>query len=362
MNKRKCRFRTKLLRKREQRQTEPKYLKQIFDYIQDGIIIMNHEREILVMNPSAERMTGWRVGGHVPYCSYCQTREIMPGEDRCYLMAKREVPYFLSAMPTYEGQYIDMEMSTAVIYENEEGSQHEVLLVLKDLTVKKKEEEARISKLVLQKTLECQENEHKRLAQELHDGVGQSLYSISVGLQAIQAQIQQDERFKEYVREIVDELDKVIQDVKLYSLQLRPHSLDRLGLIPTVNHLVGTLAKTHRDIHFSFSRDELPDTTRLSPVIEINLYRVIQEALHNALKYSHASHISIKLAATEDVLTLTIEDDGLGFAKDDVEEGLGLKHMEERVHQINGQFQLESKPGRGTRIQTVIPYKEGEAL
>lgn len=192
-------------------------------------------------------------------------------------------------------------MSTAVISEN--GDQMEVLLVLKDLTMKKKEEEAKISKLVLQKTLEAQENEHKRLAQELHDGVGQSLYS--------QSRMEQEETFKDYMQDIIDELEKAIQDVKLYSLQLCPHSLDQLGLIPAVKHLVSSLNKTHQDVSITFASSDI--SNRLLPIFEINLYRIIQEALHNALKYSQATLIEVILYKEDGELVLIIQDDGIGF-------------------------------------------------
>ncbi|RNB91438.1 PAS domain S-box protein [Brevibacillus fluminis] len=332
------------------------YLKQVFDHLQDGIIIFDKERTILAINPSAEKLTGWHLGGAVPYCSFCQTREVPPGEERCYLVAKREVPYFLSSMPTYEGHYIDVEMSTAVMYENEEQHQQEVLLVLKDMTVKKKEEEARISKLLLHKTLEAQENEHKRLAQELHDSVGQSLYSISVGLQAIQAQIDRDEAFKSYMGEIVHELDKVVNDVKLYSLQLRPHSLDQLGLVPTISNLIHNLNKTHAaNIRFIQNMDSL----RLKPLLEINLYRVTQEALHNALKYSKADEIEVFLSWEDEGLTLAVRDRGVGFSREAIQEGLGLKHMEERVSHMNGQLTIHSILGEGTEIIVTVQEREG---
>lgn len=337
---------------------ESGYLKQIFFHLQDGIIVMDQARKILLMNPSAERITGWKKGEQVPYCSYCQTRELEPGEERCYLLAKREVPYFLSSMPTYEGRYVDMEMSTAVIYENREQKQQEVLLVVKDLTSKLREEEARISKLVLQKTLEAQENEHKRLAQELHDGVGQSLYSVSVGLQAIQARVKQEEQFKEYMQEIVDELEKAIQDVKLYSLQLRPHSLDHLGLIPTVKHLVSSLNKTHLHVNITFSHAHVDD--RVPPILEINLYRVIQEALHNALKYSKATLIEVILYKEQDELVLIVQDNGIGFVMDHVKVGLGLKHMEERVYQMGGKLNIQTAPFAGTTIKVVVGVQGGE--
>ncbi|KZE73996.1 ATPase [Paenibacillus elgii] len=335
------------------------YLKQIYTHLQDGIIVMDQERRILMMNPSAERITGWSEGGHVPYCSYCQTRALEPGEERCYLLAKREVPYFLSSMPTYEGGLVEMEMSTAVIYENAAQKRQEVLLVLKDLTAKRKEEEARLSKMVLQKTLEGQENERKRLAQELHDGVGQSLYSVSVGLQAIRSRTKhQEEAWGNYMQEIVDELEKVIRDVKLYSLQLRPHSLDRLGLIPTVSHLVSTLNKAHPDRQLTFSYSQV--SHRLKPALEIHLYRIIQEALHNALKYSQAALMEVILYREGADLVLTVQDNGIGFIRDRVEEGLGLKHMEERAGQMEGRLHIRSLPGEGTVIQVRVPYKEAE--
>ncbi|MEH6971652.1 PAS domain-containing sensor histidine kinase [Bacillus sp. JJ675] len=342
--------------KEEGKSMESGYFRQIFDHLQDGIIMMDQERRILVMNPSAKKMTGWKVGGKVPYCSYCQTRKLEEGEERCYLLAKREIPYFLSSMPTYEGRFVDMEMSTAVIYEN--GDQKEVLLVLKDLTMKKKEEEARISKLVLQKTLEAQENEHKRLAQELHDGVGQSLYSVSVGIQAIRSRMKQEDTFKEYMQEIIDELEKAIQDIKLYSLQLRPHSLDQLGLIPTVEHLVSGLNKTHKDVSVTFASSNV--SNRLLPSLEINLYRVIQEALHNALKYSQATLIEVILYKEGGELVLMIQDNGIGFERELTEEGLGFKHMKERVDQMEGSLRIHSALQRGTSIKVKVQYKEGK--
>lgn len=70
----------------EEEQLKNKYLKQIFQYIQDGIIIMNHNREILMMNPSAKRLTGWKMGERVPYCSFCEKRKKSPGEQTCYLI------------------------------------------------------------------------------------------------------------------------------------------------------------------------------------------------------------------------------------------------------------------------------------
>lgn len=342
---------------------DPSYFQLIFNYIQDGIIIMDQRRKIVLMNPSAERLTGWQVGGIVPYCSFCETRNLQEGEEQCYLLSKREVPYFLSAMPTYEGKYIDMEMSTAVIFENKETEEQEILLVLKDYAIKKKEEEARLSKVVIQRTLEAQENEHKRIAQELHDGIGQSLYSVSVGLQAIRSQLQYNVQLKEYMDEMVNELDKLIQNVNLYSKQMRPLSLDQFGLIPTVNHLIQTLNKQHEQVQIHLLIDPQMQIVKLSPTQEINIYRVIQEALHNALKYSKSSQINIKLLVDRgfpDYLHVSIIDNGQGFDIEKGKSGLGLRHMMERVDQMEGVLTIESEDGKGTKILAKIPLKEGE--
>ncbi|GEN33136.1 PAS domain-containing sensor histidine kinase [Aneurinibacillus danicus] len=333
------------------------YLRQIYEHIQDGIIIMDHERIILEMNPSSQRMTGWRIGDKVPYCSYCQTRQLAPSENRCYLISREEVPYFLSEMPTYQGETLDVEMSTALIYQDEESERRHYLLVLRDQRLKKKEEEARISKLIIQKLIEAQESEHKRLAQELHDGVGQSLYSISVALQAIEMHVK-DQKLHNYIEEVRRELEKAMHDVKSYSHQLRPQSLDQLGLVPTVRALLESLKRNLPGINFMF---ETNVERRFLSVVEINLYRVIQEALHNILKYANASSVTVCLEEGHGELRLFIHDNGSGFDIGQVEEGLGLKHMEERIHQISGTFSLYSKPKQGTIIRVSVPVPEVES-
>lgn len=328
------------------------YLEQIFRNIQDGIIIMDDSREILVMNPSAKRLTGWEVNDHVPYCSYCEHRGKGPGENRCYLIENNEVPYFLSKMPTYHGKKIDVEMSTALMYTDLKSNRKEYLLVLRDQTLQKKEEEARFAKLMIQQLIEAKESEHKRLAQELHDGVGQSLYSISVALQAIEMYVD-NSKLHTYIEEVRNELQQVMNDIKSYSYQLRPHSIDQLGLIPTLTTLAESIQRSHPPVQIHFHTDL---AGRCAPAVEINLYRVVQEALHNIIKYSEATSVDIELAASAGSLLLGITDDGIGFTKETMRnEGLGLKHMEERIHLLGGKFSIESALHEGTKIRIEVP-------
>lgn len=331
------------------------YLLQIFESIHDGIIIMDQNRKILLMNPAAEKLTGWRLNGSVPYCSFCMNRTLAPGEEKCYLIDREEVPYFLSEMPTYHGERLNVEMSTALIYTDHSSEQKEYLLVLRDQELKQKEEEARLSKMMLQKLIEAKEIEHRRLAQELHDGVGQYLYTISIALQAIERFVKEP-RLEEYLNEVRKELDKVMGDVKSYSYQLRPQSLDSLGLTATIKGIIQVLEKSHPDMKIEFFSDI---QQRFSSIIEINMYRVIQEALHNIAKYAEASNVLLYIIEQDKNIIFKICDDGKGFdVKAQEREGLGLMHMKERMSQLGGSLQLTSDVGTGTVIVGKIPLRE----
>lgn len=331
------------------------FSKKLFQFIKDGIIVMNASRKIVKVNRAAEELLGWGIGEHVPYCSYCVKRDVKSGEERCYLMAhKGKIPYFSSEMPTFGEYMLDVEMSNVMIYHDQNTDEKYYLLVLRDQTLKKKEEEAQLSKKIIKKLTDAKEAEHKRLSQELHDGVGQSLYSISIALDNIMKRIK-DDSLHEYIADVRIELGQVMDDVKFYSQALRPKILDQLGLIATVESLIEMTKKQlpHTAFHFSYNFDE-----RLVPIIEINVYRVIQEALHNMLKYARAENAYITLNKQDRRLLVEVKDDGIGFNLKEEKSGLGLLHMKERISQINGTTTIESSPGKGTSITLDIPLKE----
>lgn len=329
------------------------YFKEIFEVIQDGIIVMKESREIIMMNPAAKRMTGWKIGEYVPYCSYCMTRNSRVEKSSCYLIANQEVPSFLSQMPTYHGKNIDVEMSTAVIYQNEETGENEYLLVLRDYAVMQQAQEVALKKKMIRALIEAKESEHKRLAQELHDGVGQSLYTVSLALQAIETYAEKNEKLFHYIAEVRKELQKVMDDVNTYSHNLRPYSLDQLGLKAALQNLIEKVNKNCPNLTIELVTQGLD---RCEPLIEINLYRVAQESLHNIIKYANASYVKIHILKNNTHILMKIEDDGIGFNRETIQsEGLGLKHMEERVDQLNGTCIIQSELNKGTLIDISIP-------
>lgn len=327
--------------------------KQIYEHIQDGIIVMTEEREIKLINPAARKMTEWQVGDKVPFCSYCMSCAKKDETPSCYLMKNKEVPSFLSQMPTYQGKTIDVQMSTATIYMNGETGEQQYLLVLRDQALFEQAAKAATRQKMLQAMVEAKETEHKRLAQELHDGVGQSLYSISIALQAIDVFITGNEQLKSYVGEVRSELDKVMQDVNNYSHQLRPYIIDQLGLGEAIASLIEMVKKSHPSIQFKMTATPI---SRLSSTIEINIYRVIQEALHNITKYAHATQVDITLAERGNRLFVRIADNGVGFEREQLQSpGLGLLHMEERVEHLGGKCQIHAQHGKGTDIRIEVP-------
>lgn len=330
------------------------YTEELFHHLQDGIIIMDGKRQIRKINKAAEKLMGWHAGDVVPFCSYCEKRSLASDEERCYLIANQgKVPYFESKMPRMGEYLINVEMSNALIYEADDGDKH-YLLVMRDVTVKNQQEATRLSKKMLQHLTEAKEAEHKRLSQELHDGVGQSLYSVAIAMDNLSMTIE-DEQLAAYIKEVRAEVGKAMEDVKFYSQSLRPKSLDQLGLMPTIETLIESLRQKRSQLHITLQSNCYE---RLVDVAEINLYRVVQEALHNIMKYAEATEVLIVFKKDRFGLQLTIEDNGVGFNVEQQKEGLGLLHMGERISQLKGKTVIQSVLGEGTKITAYIPKNE----
>lgn len=333
------------------------FSEQLFHHLQDGIIIMDEERHIYKMNAAAKQLMGWDEGDVVPYCTYCENRPLDCGEPRCYLLAnKGDIPYFSSQMPNVAEYMVNIEMSNVLVYEEEVTHKKYYLLMLRDRTLKQKEEEAEWSRLILKRLTEAREDEHKRLSQELHDGIGQSLYSVAIAMDHLTNTIE-EERLKTYIGEVRQEVGKAMEEVKFYSQSLRPKSLDQLGLLPTIKSLVQSVEKKMPNLSIRLSVHGEHAFDQLSSVAKTNIYRVVQEAIHNIMKYADASLVDITFHKTSFGLSMTIQDDGVGFDVEQHKNGLGLIHIVERIAQLEGTTSIESTIGEGTRIQMYVPNK-----
>ncbi len=206
--------------------------------------------------------------------------------------------------------------------------------------------------------IQAQEGERLRLARELHDETGQNLAAIMMGLKEIDKML--SDAGREQLRDLLGKLQHMGRSLHHVAKELRPASIDELGLASAVANYVfewGERFGIAADFHCGYSRlDELPDETRTA------IYRIIQEGLTNIAKHAaSASHASVVIDRVDGVLQLTIEDDGPGFrnAPDTADQhdhgGLGLAGMRERLSLMGGDLVIESSPDAGTSVFARIP-------
>jgi signal transduction histidine kinase len=209
----------------------------------------------------------------------------------------------------------------------------------------------RVARSALRRAVAAQELERRRLARELHDETGQALTSILLGLRAIE-----DARTPVEAREAVADLRGLVvstlQSVRRLAVELRPKALDDFGLLPALRRL-GQSVREGGSIDVQVEA-RLGDS-RLAPEIETAVYRIVQEAITNAVRHAEARHVSVVLTRKNGRVSVVIEDDGKGFDPSARSAGLGLLGMRERVELLDGGLVVDSSPGVGTTLLLDLP-------
>jgi len=204
------------------------------------------------------------------------------------------------------------------------------------------------------KLLTAQEQERKRIAGELHDGIGQCLSAIKFKIEEVVETTDENAENIDSLKVLVPLLQNATAEVRRIAMDLRPSILDDLGLKATVNWL----SREYRAVYTSIELEASIDVAEsdLSEIIKTVLYRVIQESLNNIAKHAKATQITITLRKIDDCLRLSIKDNGVGFILDDSRSdvpasiGLGLSSMKERVELTRGVFNIESEVDGGAVI------------
>ncbi len=213
------------------------------------------------------------------------------------------------------------------------------------------EEQRSYQEKLLENTLETQEKERKRIAKDLHDGVGQQLSGLKMGLQQLTDRIGDDQQAGT-LKQLTSILDDATTDVRNLSHQMMPRTLQEYGLKVALEDMVEkSLGNSGLDYDFSaFRVDE-----RYDEGIEIGMYRVCQELLHNIQKHANAKEVSIQLMKSKGRLVLTVEDDGKGFDMQQLRhKGHGLMNIQSRVQAMGGTVDFESTPGKGTVVRVRV--------
>lgn len=206
-----------------------------------------------------------------------------------------------------------------------------------------------------------QEDEKRRIALDLHDGLGQTLNLIKLSIEntVSMAPMTANEAVIESLRQIVPRIKDALSEVRRVAMELRPPMLDDLGILPTLSWFLREYEATCGEI--KVERLLYIDEQDVPKPLKIVLFRILQEATNNIAKHAGATRVRVCLSRRDSVLHMMIEDNGRGFDPDSVtcsettSRGLGLLSMKERASHSGGSYQLESAPGQGTRIQMWWP-------
>jgi signal transduction histidine kinase len=202
--------------------------------------------------------------------------------------------------------------------------------------------------------INAEENERKRIAADLHDGVGQMMTAAKMNLSAFENEISfKDETQKIYFDKLIGLVDESCKEIRSVSHQMMPNALLKRGLASAVKEFIDKI--DNRVIKINLYTEGLNE--RLDSNIETVLYRVIQECVNNVIKHSGAGQLDISLIKDADGIAATVEDNGCGFDITDNEkmEGIGLKNMRSRVEFLKGTVDFDSSPGKGTLVAIHVP-------
>jgi len=207
-----------------------------------------------------------------------------------------------------------------------------------------------------ERLMKAQEQERIRIAGELHDSVMQEMLAVTMMLGTAKRRIPDDSDAKATLEKVQQKLIQVGTDIRQLSHDLHPPALQDSGL-PSAVQTYCEQFTTSSGIAVSCDADD--GVRDLSRGAALALFRIVQEALGNAAKHARAKQITVRLARSDGTVSLAVADDGVGFDPDRLggSGGLGLIMMRERATQLNGKFEFDSAPGRGTTIRVVIPFR-----
>jgi signal transduction histidine kinase len=254
-------------------------------------------------------------------------------------------------------------VNRALVAEIQERMDTEASLRASEAVLQASQRELRQSREDLQalagQLLTAQEADRRRISRDLHDDVNQRLAMLSMDLRRLEKEPFHDpEDLRASFRDISERMTAISDDVRQMAYRFHPSILDDLGLVKAVRRLVDEFA-ARTGLRCSYVHKD--PVTVLPAEIGICIYRIVQESLSNVARHADASHVEVELICDDDVVSLSVRDDGKGFdGVPSAETGhLGLLSMKERVRLAKGEFQVASRPGQGTHIRVDVPLHGG---
>ncbi|MFN8458110.1 MAG: GAF domain-containing protein [Anaerolineae bacterium] len=205
--------------------------------------------------------------------------------------------------------------------------------------------------------VERQENERRHIAREIHDEASQALTSLMVGLRLLEREADQPQLISTRVSELKRMADSVLENLHRLAMDLRPASLDYLGLVAALRQHIQSFNRQHGHLVTAQFEALGFDDERLPPLVETTLYRIAQEALTNVARHAQATQVDVLLKRRGQQLVMIVEDNGIGFDPETTlrNQRLGLVGMRERAEMLGGRLVIESVSGAGTTIYVEVP-------
>jgi signal transduction histidine kinase len=244
---------------------------------------------------------------------------------------------------------------------DEQGRMVRMIGMVADVTERKLAEEA-LSK-VGGRLIEAHEEERSRIARDLHDDIGQRLALLINDLDGLEKDIPDSAvEVRNRLHEQLKRVHEIASDTQAMSHQLHSSKLRLLGIVAAAKGFCQELSEQQK-VEIDFTHADIPPA--VPEEISLCLFRVMQEALHNAVKHSGVRHFEVQLRRASGEIQLTIRDSGVGFNPDEAmmnNRGLGLISMRERISLARGTFSVTSKPQRGTEIYIRVPFSAGMGM
>jgi two-component system sensor histidine kinase DegS len=223
-------------------------------------------------------------------------------------------------------------------------------------------ESAKNRQLLGLKIILAQEEERKRIAREIHDGLAQTMANVVLRTEIAERMLTKHaySSVKEELSDLKGQVRGGIEEVRKIIFNLRPMALDDLGLIPALRKFVQDYEEKSR-IRTLF--ELIGKETRLPSGMEVAIYRLVQEAFSNVLKHAHASHITLEVTFQQQMIKIVVTDNGVGFLVEGLDKKIergnhyGLMGMRERVELLEGRMEIQSEKGAGTKVSLLIPIK-----
>jgi len=331
--------------------------KAIFENARDLIITINYLGIIKEVNRSLEGAPREGLIGK-NYFDYIDADNQVEIRKNVLSLFSKGTTYHYELKNKIAGFGVHYSSNLATTVKDEKGEVCEVLIISRDITSIKETE-----RQVLESFLKVEQRDRMKIAYDIHESVGQKLSAIHMNFDALKHSLSEKDIAGKVSKQLLklDELIKSsLSEIRLISHNLMPSTLSKFGLEETIRQLFKNISGVGVDMEFDFY--STVKKSRYDEMVEIAIFRMVQELINNAVKHSAAKLVQIKLWEEDNFIQLVVQDDGIGFKPEYDEKGIGLKGLVNRVQKMGGSYEMKTEPGEGLMVKIKVPVNKNNGI